>query len=263
VNWLHHRIGISVDDPRTTWINERFHIQAFSYHEDMAGNALYVLLFGVSGVLFVFQRPLQWKPAAYLFALAGAGLLFCAYLKWQPWHSRLHLPWFVLASPWTGVVLARVRAKWIANAGMLLILAAALPWLFLNSSRPLLRPENIFNTPRGEQYFANDPSLAAPYRQAVQILAERGCGQVGLVSGEDGWEYPLWVFLREQMGASIHVQHVNVTNISQSRPETGRLAAADLCALVKFSADDAGTVMVEGLPFTREWASGSLSLYFP
>ncbi len=133
---VHRVIGIDPNDPRTTWTDTEFHIIPLSYNEDLAGNPLHLLLIMVSISILVLQQ--QKKDTIYYFVcLAGAFILFSLYPKWQPWHSRLHLPLFILWSSLVGLMLSQLRIQWIANLCIVILLVGALPYVLNNSTRPI------------------------------------------------------------------------------------------------------------------------------
>jgi hypothetical protein len=59
----------------------------------------------------------------YAAAWFGSFLLFCLLLKWQPWHARLHLQWFVLGAPIVGVVWSQPMSRviWRVLLGAVLL----------------------------------------------------------------------------------------------------------------------------------------------
>lgn len=90
-----------LDDPRTTWQGTAFAMRAQPAHPDFQGNPWHLLLaLAAAGALLISLRRkgLTTAHGLALGVLAGA-LLFCVVLRWQPWHTRLHLPLFVLAAP--------------------------------------------------------------------------------------------------------------------------------------------------------------------
>jgi len=126
-------------------------------------------------------------------------ILFCAYLKWQWWHSRLHLCFLVLLAPFTSLILAQrfSRTLLLPVLGIFLVLFAVVS-LLMNQSRPFLSAD-FMQLPREEQYMAIDgkhlnKDLA---RVADAIIASNG-RRVGLSLAFDDAEYPLWVMLRNR-----------------------------------------------------------------
>jgi FtsH-binding integral membrane protein len=74
----------------------------------------------------------------YVLTAAATFLLFSLLYQWQIFGSRYHVPFFVLFAPVTGLVLAELLpAKGSRLAGVILI-AAAVPYLFCIDSRPLI-----------------------------------------------------------------------------------------------------------------------------
>lgn len=214
VDLIHTSIGLSPSDPRTTWPGAQFEILAPSFLEDSAGNLQTVLLIAVAIILLASQRATKQKAVIYTLCLVLAFLLFSFYLKWQPWNSRLELPLFVLWSAVIGITLANLHRKWIADTIIVLSLVTALPWVFLNFSRPLVGSQNIFNTNRTELYFRNQHSLWFTYSRVTQYLGYLQCKQIGLYFEGGSWEYPLWVLLQQELGKDIQIESVNVENIS-------------------------------------------------
>jgi len=103
---LHAFINTDINDTRTTWPREKFHVRRLLPHEDLSGNPAHLFLIAVSVVLFLISKKQKSSDglAGYLIAVTTAFLLFVSYLKWQPWHSRLHLPIFVLFSAFSGLL---------------------------------------------------------------------------------------------------------------------------------------------------------------
>lgn len=76
--------------------------------EDTAGNPLHVLLLAAALVTLALAArrghlPLWLYAAGVMFGFTG----FCAYVRWQMFHSRLLLPLLIMASPLVGVVMER------------------------------------------------------------------------------------------------------------------------------------------------------------
>jgi hypothetical protein len=262
--YLFHRfIGISPNDIRTTWAGTEFHVPPLSLQEDFAGNPMYLILITASLLLYAFQRPRERDVAFYTFSILLAFLLFCGYLKWQPWNSRLHLPLFVLYAPFVGLVISRIRVEKIANLFLVLLIVMSLPWVFYNQSKPVFGKNSIFTSNRNLQYFSNRPSLAGTYIESAQILSGLHCSDIGLIVGADDWEYPLWVLLRENTNGIVHLEHVNVTNISGLKYGDNHLGILNPCAIFAVSADPPSVVLVGDIVYSREWSSDSVVVYTP
>jgi hypothetical protein len=263
INYLHRAAGISSSDPRTTWSPYNFHVPALSYYDDDAGNPLHLILFAVCAAAGWAGWKRNRRRAAFLLALAAAFLLFCFVLKWQPWNSRLLLPLFVLGAAPAGAVLGGLaprRTGW-AHAAAAALLAGALPGVAANPSRPMFGTASVFTVPRVRQYFANLPWQYEPYAGAAREAAAGGCASVGLILGEDDWEYPLWVLLHG-ISPAIRIEHVNVRNASAgSAAADPGYASFRPCALIVISENPPPTISVSGTAYFPEWQSRTVNVY--
>jgi hypothetical protein len=151
-----------------------------------------------------------------MITVIGAFLLFCLILKWQPWNSRLHLPLFVLLSPFVATVLASVCSLRVIYTVIVVFTLFNLQWVFYGRARPVLGVHNIFNKPRNSQYFVNRPNLEIPYSTTVQILRDVGCSNIGLFFTNESYEYPFWALLNQNSPASYYkIEHIKIGNSSR------------------------------------------------
>jgi hypothetical protein len=233
ISRLHGVLGIDINDPKTTWPLTTFHVPAphYAFHEDYAGNPLHAALIALSCLMLLAVQKLRRRRdlLTYAGALITAFLVFVLYLKWQPWHSRLHLPLFVLWSPIIGVIWGQHQRLTKVLAALLLIMC--LPWVTCNSSRPLLGQESVISRSRVDQYFSNWSGLREPIVAAMARFKESGCTNLGLWI--DGVEYPVWVLAGQEAGRSeVRIEHVYVKNASLRSPLASEVAAFDPCAIL-------------------------------
>lgn len=255
---LHGLINIALNDPRTTWSGTAFHVYRPVYQEDIAGNPIHLLINGLVLLLFLFQRPIKSRALLYMLSVISGVLLFCIALRWQPWNSRLHLPVFVLFTPFAATVISRLKMPWLANAAGVLLLATTPPWLLYNQARPILGRDSVFVKKRNEQYFANVAGLAQPYNQAAQGIAALNCWNVGLFIRGDDLEYPLWILLREKEQRDIHLEHVAVSDISAKYTDS-RYSSFTPCAVFKIDPAAPDTIEIQNVVYST-WSSHSLDV---
>jgi hypothetical protein len=216
---FHGVFGLAPSDPRTTWLNTQFAPIRLSFHEGSASTPIQMIIITIALFLTVFAA---WKGTIhnlwlpYATSIIAGFALFCLLLRWQPWNTRLHLPIIVLAMPFTAAVISRFISgkRVIVLTGIML--ATVLPWTLHNASRQIIGRNSILFASRDELYFVERPSLRGPYRATADTLARMNCLDVGLISGSDSWEYPLWVLLREKMGNSVRMVGIDVHNESAS-----------------------------------------------
>ncbi len=230
-----YTLRLNLDDPRNTFFGTRYTAGEMEGDEDTSANPLPVALFLAASVILFASRHLRASAAARFTLLVWAGfLLFAWRICWQPWLTRLHIPFLILACAPAALFLGELRRRARLLAGAIAALAAllALQPLLHNWDRPVLilkpQPLSVFTTPRMEQYFAGRPDLHLCYKETVQALAASSCRVAGIETSEDDWEYPLWA-LANSGGAPAFFRPVDVEN--QTRVATAGFPGA-LCALV-------------------------------
>ena len=211
--------NIDPDDPANTWSFTTFTVPKLVRHEDSAGNPIHLALVAVSFATVFMVKNLVKKRVLllYMVGLVVGFLLFCALLKWQPWHTRLHLPLFVLWSVPIGVILSTAWPPVITNTLGVTLLVISAPFVLTNDLRPLLGSRNIFALGRAEQYFSAERNRRQPYLSAVEFISRHNWENIGLDSAEkmpfyNFFEYPLLALLNA--GGGTIVRNVNVQNES-------------------------------------------------
>jgi hypothetical protein len=132
------------------------------------------------------------------------------------------------------------------------LLVGMVPWVLYNQARPIVGPRSILLVSRTDQYFTNRPGIRSAYEGAIQVLAERQCGQVGIVSALDGWEYPL----KALMPSATEIEHVAVANVSADL--RGTWPGFVPCALLGFGTGGASLASVDiaGQTYVKDWSAG-------
>ncbi len=210
-------LGVDVNDPSLNFEGRKFYIPPMDFHEDNTGNPIHLILALLIPFFWVVNPRLRRNVyySGYLISLISAFSLFCFFLQWQPWHSRLQLPLFVMGAPLIALMLEKAWSSKVSLAVCYFLLIFSLPYLLFNKSRPVLPLKNsIFNKSRVYQYFVNFPYLQRPYQAAVDLISKQGEREIGLISKEDNWEYPFWVLFK-QKGRPFEIEHMNVKNVSK------------------------------------------------
>jgi 4-amino-4-deoxy-L-arabinose transferase-like glycosyltransferase len=138
---VHRRFGIDPHDPGSTFTGEHFSIPVFRLLENTSGNFLHLFLILFSGAVLLKKGFRRTPITGYWAATISGFLLFCLFLKWQPWHSRLHLPLFILWSPLIGAVVSEYvlkKSQFIVFAVMTGLLMASAPWVVFNEAKSLV-----------------------------------------------------------------------------------------------------------------------------
>ena len=206
-------LGINFSyDPKASYTH--FYFKDFRAREDSSGNSFHVILFTVVILLCCFMPLRAQGLRLYTALICCAGILFCLVVRYQYWITRFHLPMFIMFCPVFGIFMERVLSPGkIIVMGWLFFLNACL-YLFFNPYHLWVGPKSIFNLPHTYQYLIYRPA-AHNYIKIADQIKDLGCHEIGIITGPDSWEYPLWALLRaQQLNGHFRIEHVNVTNSS-------------------------------------------------
>jgi hypothetical protein len=220
---LHLITGVNIDNRETNFGNTIYSgVTTIPNHEDTAPNLIHFFLAVLSFILIsinVLQNKIKYSKIALYFAtiLLLQMILFCLYLKWQPWGTRLHTPLFMLSIPLIcyAINLNNIYIKILYKLIHIIVFYAFLIVLF-NNSRPFLSNSYTarisITDNRYKKYFANRPNLYDEYNAIVENVKKSNYKNIGLILGTDDWEYPLFC---QFYGKGVNPIHINVSNISK------------------------------------------------
>lgn len=261
VEVLHEGMNLSVSDRRVTWRHTEFGVSTKWADENLASNPLHLVLILLAGLAVAFKRKVRWSGAPVLLGvgIGAAFLLFCVFLQWQPWHSRLHLPLLIATAPLVAVWLEGAASSRSAGAvGFVLLIVAAVVVVF-NASHPMVGESgNLFATPRTAAYFTNRPGLRKAYGDLADRVSSSSCRRLGLMLRLEDWEYPLWILLddfREGRGRIVHVPPPGEASSPSYVTEEPTVVCRIVCTL-----PDCEELMGED-GWQRGWRTGPLQLW--
>lgn len=255
--FLHKLIRISPNDPRISSPQSEFHIRWI-----MDANLIPVLLIFLAILIFLITKPREKAAGFFILALFVSFVLYSGYLKWSQFSSRWQLPLIVLSAPFIGAVLERVKYKTFVNVGIILIVVASSHWIFENTSRPFLGKYSIFKVSRVDQYFTEYP-FKQSYLDAVQVLKNSRCRNVGLIFGKGTYEYPLWAIFKYEYGVNLRLEHLMVTNESKNAKNGADPMAEKFCALFTENKTPPETLQLNDDTFRLGWSASRFNIYFP
>jgi hypothetical protein len=216
-------LGGDPNDPASTWCDSTFKIPKNAKHEIYTGNFVHLILIAAAiPIVFLWRnvsRPRLVKT--YAESLLLGFVLFSAYLTWQPWHTRLHLPLFVLWAPVVAVALTALLPRSVAYGFGVILLFLSSPFVTENEIRPLVGPASVLNISRQEQYFSDRAFLKPSYVAAVNEVRRLRCNQVGLDLRFESYEYPFLALLGAGNG-SVVVRPVQVKGPSRRFQDVNR-----------------------------------------
>ena len=276
IHVIHDILGININDPQTTFssvfaVPGGWSTLGIWGNENNAPNLLHTLLILIFLLIFCFRKDLKknYYLVSYLTVVVSGFLIFCLLVKWQIWHSRLHLPLFVLFSAFLGLMLSQIKPKIVVQLILVVFILSSLPWLFLNKYRPIFHPTNsILVVNRMDQYFSNRPELLEPFKETVKFLNSQNCPKIGLQMGNDAWEYPLWVMLQNSQPQNLEIRHINVDNASAKLAETSPHSNFVPCRIIQMRTKRSGQKSHENIIFKdqtyqQQWEKEPIAIFKP
>jgi len=146
---LHERLGLDVNDPRTTFLEGRFRGYAFTQDDEDTAAApvhMLLLLLLLPSILRSNRSQDAREGTRMLLFVSLAGLLlFCIVLKWQVWHVRLIVALATLPAPVFALSWSARAMRHLTPLAVLALLVGLIP--SLNSrQRPLWGPLSILTS---------------------------------------------------------------------------------------------------------------------
>lgn len=200
IYFLHDSIlHLNVNDPATSFTP--FDLPMLGMTEDNAGNFLHFMLF-VPALIVVFKSNNTTLKAIAIFGLISF-LLFSFQIKWQIWHSRLHIPIFLLMSIPIAFYLAEVKFS------RFMIGIFALSGIFYATfcfNRPIIKfspltTKTFFTQPRISQFYHMEEQKGKDMQAVIAFLKNKNYKHIAVKSEEKYGNdilYPIMFELRNQ-----------------------------------------------------------------
>jgi 4-amino-4-deoxy-L-arabinose transferase-like glycosyltransferase len=219
VDALSRSLGVNPSDPAITFDNTEFPTAAWYPSEDKAAYPIQALIMMAAAVACLVRRRLGGAGAigrrrAYVSVVLVGLALHSATVKWQPWGNRLFLYLVVLAAPLAGLALAAVfvtartvrvgaltpaRRPLLAGALVVVLavggVAGGLSALY-GRPRRLVGSDSVFVLDRWHARFVMRPAWADEYAEVGAVVRASGARRIGIVQGNDTWEYPWWLLFQ-------------------------------------------------------------------
>ncbi len=222
---IHQKINVSINNPDTNYYRMPYEgARKIATHEDYAANLIHFILILISfltAIIFGFKNLKRNYKLLLLTLIIGLQIvLFVGFLKWQPWHTRLHIPIFLLSV--TLVIIVAKELKWFRY--ILFSITPLLVYSFFfyfvyNDTRPIITNTKYTKSiriqdSRFKKYFSNQPQLYAEYSEVLDAIYLNDTQKIGFMLSD--WEYPL---LYNFYYNPIKIVAINVYNCTSEIPQ--------------------------------------------
>jgi hypothetical protein len=222
-NWLrktHEQLEVDINNPKTNYLGIKYQGVAIDQtHEDLVPNNLHLIfiLITISVILLLSFKNFKKHHLKLLFVLVFIiqTLLFVVYLKWQPWHTRLHIPSFMLSSLLIVVSLkkSKLTTLYLSFISVFLIYNFCFIVIY-NNLRPIIKntlyTKNIeVKDDRFKKYFSNQLHFYKEYQNITFTLNDED--KIGLMLSD--WEYPILAY---NYYKPLKIKAVNISNVTQN-----------------------------------------------
>jgi hypothetical protein len=227
-----------------------FRIIGLSNHEDTAGNLLHLILIISAIIVFVaVGKGINGKGGvtAFLITTVAGFILLSWLITWGAYWSRLQLPFFALAAPFSGLVFGRLDRR-IVSGLVILLMVCGMPWLLMNRTRPVFgkTPDvtlvrSIFVETRFRLLFANYPELEDQIAHVTTESLKSGCSSISLKIDSRDPEYYFMAYLQPWRN-DLLIETISDNPQLDAYRNTTFMACAQICSICGYDPNPDGLI---------------------
>jgi len=184
---------VNINDLNISFLSEKYTpIRKSFFDHDFTGNFVYIILVFLLVKKYSFRKNTSYLEKKYfLFLLFGFSLILFL-IKWNPYVSRLHLPFFILLSPLLAIFISK-KDKIFQYFLFLILIVYGIILILFNTSQPLGKIYQYQD--REKSRYIKKPYDYYEYLKITQYFLKSKVKSVGIISEGDDWEYPFWFYL--------------------------------------------------------------------
>lgn len=196
---------------RTNFLNS-----ASSGSEDSTANLMQFIIVNVSLLTLFFSGKKNRLLKIYELAIIFSIILLDFGIAWTQFNTRYFISFYLLQAPIVAWCLNRFKQQIVIKLFLTAILVIAYSCLIYNPGKPA---KSLF-ADRNNQYFnlVYDPVYLKTNKIIAQIITQRHYKNIGLNFVEYYFEYPLWVYLKEDKVDDFRIEHIDVRNKTAETP---------------------------------------------
>ena len=202
--------AVNLDDPS---IAEDGGVYTFSSHPYGCDTALNPLVLAAAIICIIWCliriKKQQDIPKKYCLAAMLSYIIFCVFLRWQPFISRYMIGYFALFCPLIVIQLQDLLTI-IKNSNIRKgILVGSFLICLLSYSGVIKNVMEIDTKDWPRSYFYHIGGYYNDYEEVCDTIMEQNYTDIGLVTGSNSYEYPLWGVLN-RYHSDFTIKHINV-----------------------------------------------------
>lgn len=202
--------AVNLDDPSIAEDGGAYTFSSHPYGCDTALNPL-VLLTAIICIIWCLVRIKKQQDIQKKYCLAAmlSYIVFCVFLRWQPFISRYMVGYFALFCPLIVIQLQDLLTV-IKNSNVRKgILAGSFLICFLSYGGVIKNVMEIDTKDWPRSYFYHVGGYYNQYEEVCDTIVDSNYTAIGLVTGSNSYEYPLWGMLNRQH-TDFTIKHINV-----------------------------------------------------
>lgn len=213
IHKLHSWAGLDINGPGTNYHDITYNVPNRINSEDSAPNMIhfvFILFAFIVLLLHLFKNKPPLVNSLLIIAFFQI-ILFCLYLKWQPWNTRLHIMFFLMWVPllcYTFSISNLFRK--VFKIATPVLFAYTLLVVLHNENRPY---SNAMFQSRYQNFFVANQTIYQEYNTINNIILKSNYTNIGLNVNGDTWLYPLFSTYFKK---PINPIYIRVTNPSKN-----------------------------------------------
>lgn len=214
VFWLAYKLGVNINDPTIAEDGKVFYLhEVRRYGCDTAINPVigfFTIFVIIHYLIYVFKRKKYTVKDMYSMVSVSLFLVFCCFLRWEPFVTRYMLSYLALLCPVIAIWVSQIR-KVNCRSGVIAIIiflcSIELMGLFDYHIGKYISQNQKDN--KVEKYFEGRDGEFA-YIDLINLINQKNYKNIGLYIGGDTYEYPIWAQCKE----GIRFENICVKNNS-------------------------------------------------
>jgi hypothetical protein len=187
VSKVHKIFGLTLNDSNSNFFSIPFGV-SFQVQHDAISNFIHAILIIYSSLVYIFRKKVREKLLnIYLICCILSYFIFALVLKWQPWQTRLDLPFFLMFIPFFVMV---IKKKVLLVVSLILLISGLSFLYYFDLSKAIFSSKSFIGT--------TDSTYIINYKYALEAktkLDEYKINNVGFIFGGDFPEWGYWIVL--------------------------------------------------------------------